>query len=410
MLVSYINGRVKICIEAVAARTAKEQTLRTSIVSGLMPTFATRLRRMTWVNLLDTDTALLPFIGNEAIQLSKCPTVQLALILDVLLVLAASHLGTLPYIGKIFQDDSCTSGGTGNNLFTEYMVTIPMETRLFLRHLFQVSLSRLTSVGLQFALEAKRAMVNLFPSLASKKLTIAGNGGAIESQINTNNRIVLRHNRFGYRDNHMQPPFPIATQQVSSSNRVTNVLHAVVRDRKGNSDFPATCRKPDNLLVPFEGVGMHVVADRTRYTLRTLDRLETWFRLALCTCLFYLLDVTCFFLGFPSQSRFHGFGCLNTRLNEDIRDKPRTGRFTLVVRRVMQAYPVAFLIVPPIPTYQIEGVRELCKRFTQEYRLFRCRMKLYFYGSAHTRNIPYMGSSCQMKCVNVVERGVAFLP
>jgi len=113
-----------------------------------MSTLATRLACVAWVNLLDTDTALLPLVGNEAVELGKRPTVQFPLILDVLVVLATSHLRGLTNIGEVLKDYGCTSGGTGNNLFTQNVIAVLVKSHLLIRQLFQVSLGRFGSFAL----------------------------------------------------------------------------------------------------------------------------------------------------------------------------------------------------------------------------------------------------------------------
>ena len=177
MLVSYIHRGIEVCIQAVPTRATEEQTLRTSIVTSLMPTLATRLRRVTWVNLLDTDTALLPFVGNIAVQLGKRPPVQLALVVNVLVVFAASHLGRFSDVGEIFQDNRCTSRGTGDNLLTQNVITVLVETRLLATQFLEVTLCGFSSFDLQFTFESEGAAVNFFPSLASKKLFVRGDQG-----------------------------------------------------------------------------------------------------------------------------------------------------------------------------------------------------------------------------------------
>ena len=199
----------------------------TSIVSGLMTTTATGLTRMSWVNLLNTNTALLSLVGNEAIELSKRPTMHLAFVVHVLVVLAAPHLGSLTNISEIFKNDGCTTMGTGNYLFREDMITIPVKVLLLLSNLFEMSLSRFSSFGLQFAFEAKRATVNLFPSLVAEELFVRGDSRTIETQVNPNDGIIFRDNRFGYGENNMQPPFAFFTDEVCSCTCITLSIRKV---------------------------------------------------------------------------------------------------------------------------------------------------------------------------------------
>lgn len=376
MLVSDVFRSVQVCIEAIVTLTAKEQRLRTSVVTSAMPTTRTRLRRVAWVNLLDADTALLPFISNEAVQLGKCPTMQLAFVLNVLVFLAASNLGSLTDVGEIFKNNGCTSRGTDDNLLTEDMIAIPVETRLTLTQFLEVAFGGFSSFGLQFALEAKRATVNLFPSRVAKKVFVRGDSRAVESQVNANDGAILRHNRFGYGHDHMQPPLAIFVQQVGSGVGIAEVLTAKIRHREGNGLLAMRRRKSDHALCPIESVGMHVVTRTTSHTPRTLDRCEAWFRLAELSCFLNFFAVFCFVFSFPRKGTFERFGGLDTRLYQEVRHQPRTGRFGIVVRGMMQLDPVLFLRVPSVLTHHVIGMRELCQRLSECVGLFGGRMQV----------------------------------
>src|SRR5690349_16064597 len=90
---------------------AEEQALRTAIRTMLRTTTGTHLRGVAGVYPLDADTAFLGFVEREAIQLGKGPTVQLALVLNVLVLLATSHLRCVSNVGQVLKDENSASSG-----------------------------------------------------------------------------------------------------------------------------------------------------------------------------------------------------------------------------------------------------------------------------------------------------------
>lgn len=57
---------------------------------------------MPRVNLDHGDTPFLRFVGDEAIELGKRPTVQASFVVNVLVLLASPHLGGLANVGEVF--------------------------------------------------------------------------------------------------------------------------------------------------------------------------------------------------------------------------------------------------------------------------------------------------------------------
>lgn len=118
---------------------AQEQGLRTTIVPSLMPTTTTGLRGMSGVYFDYLNTACLPFVGDEVIELGESPRVQFALILDVPVLFATPHLGGVPDVGEVFQYQGTASRGMLDNPFGKDMVCIPVKPCLPFAQLFQVT-------------------------------------------------------------------------------------------------------------------------------------------------------------------------------------------------------------------------------------------------------------------------------
>ena len=108
----------------------------------LIPTFRAHLARVARVNPLNGYPVGLPFIADEAIELGKRPTVQLAF------RFAFADLGRLPNVGQVFQDNRTANGGGVHDLFAEGMIAISVETRLTLAQSLEVTFGGFTSVRL----------------------------------------------------------------------------------------------------------------------------------------------------------------------------------------------------------------------------------------------------------------------
>ena len=295
---------------------------------------------MPWVDLDNGSTTLLRFIDDEAIQLGKCPTVQIALVRNVLLLFASSHLGMVSNVFEIFQDNRRAWKSVLDDPFGKDMSTIPVETRLLPRQLLQVSLGRLRSVGLQLSREAEITAVYFFPASIAEELSLAGHSRTAESQVNPDHLICARDDsRFRHIDNDMQPELSLAIDEVCGSNLAASITLAPFRHGEGKT-YPARCRgKIDFLPSPVERIRMNIVTDRTELTLRHVDRLELGNRFTALQGFRYFLGICCFMFGFPGESRLQGLGCLDTGLDEQIRHQARTSLFGFMIRGVVQRTP-----------------------------------------------------------------------
>lgn len=181
-----------------------------------------------------------------------------------------------------------------------------------------------------------------------------------------------------------------------------------MRNREGNTHFPLRCRDTNSVCLPTQGRGVDIVTNRTEEALWTLGRLELRNGSSLLECLCYLLRITCLVFCFPGKGTLECFCRFHTGLNEQVTHQPRKGSFCCIVGCVMQAYPVLFLMLPPIGADVIECRGKLLKCLLQGYGLFKSWMKLYSDGSVHTHTLPYMSRFCQMMSIN--EKGEGAIP
>ncbi len=354
---------------------------------------------MPGVNLDHSDTALLPFVGDEVVQLGKCPTVQAAFVRNVLVLVASAYLGGLPDLGEVFQDKGSTWGSLLDNPPRQYMVTVPVKTRLPVRQLLQVAFGRFASFGLELTADAEVATVKLFPARRPKKLTGRGDRRVIESQINPDNGLIFGNSRLRNRHDNVQPPLALPVAQISHSSRIALILSAVDRNRKGQNDTSSGGRETDRLTCPGKAVRSLIVADRTGGTLRAFDRLELRSGLASCEGLRHLLRIACLVLGFPGKGTLQGFRGFDACLDQHVRIQVGEVCSHLIVRRMVQLHAVLFGVLPPIRTHRIERSGKLPERLFEGLCLFWHGVELYADRSVHTRSIAYTQSFCKYEFV-----------
>jgi hypothetical protein len=116
---------------------------------------------------------------------------------------------------------------------------------------------------LQFAFEAEETAVAFLPASGTEEVALGGDGRTVESQVHAYHHLVLLKGRFGDIDHDMQPPASVAETQVSRSNGMPDVLLAEAWNAKPDRHLACAGGKADGLVGPIEGVGMHIVADRT---------------------------------------------------------------------------------------------------------------------------------------------------
>src|SRR5260221_937952 len=149
----------------------------------LVATPATGLAGMPGVNLDYSNAAFLRLVGNEIVELVKAPTVQTAFVRNILVLFAAPYLGGVPDVREIFEDKGTARGSLLNDTTGKDMIAVPVETSQLFAQLFQVALSRLRSVGLQFSSQAEIATIHFFPVAFAQKLALRGDGWSGQGQI-----------------------------------------------------------------------------------------------------------------------------------------------------------------------------------------------------------------------------------
>jgi hypothetical protein len=362
-----------------------------------MSTPRTGLTRMSRVYPFHTNPVFCRLVGDETVELGKRPAMEASFQVHCLVLLASSNLGGLSDTGEVFENDGTTWGATSNDAFGEHMVCIPVESLSLASNLLEMSLSRLCSFGLQLTCEAEIAPINLFPAAGAKKLSMRCNCRAVESEVYSNH-ICRRRNNWLRNINHdLQIELPFTVTQISSSNRIPLILCAKRWNGEGDADTSLRGRQAYCLGLPVEERGFFIVAHSALFRLRTTHGLEDGKRFSLLLSFSYLLWVCLLLLGFPCQCALDGLSCLDSCLNEQVRNQFWTEGLGVTIGSMMQLDAVLFLLLLAIGTHVIEGTSKLSQCLLQSGCLLRGRIQLYFDRSVHAKSLPYMASFCKHK-------------
>ncbi|HEY0754812.1 MAG TPA: hypothetical protein VGD98_12690 [Ktedonobacteraceae bacterium] len=80
--------------------------MSTAIITGLMPTTRTALRRVPGINPDHFEPAFLRFVFGKGGELRESPTVQFSLVLTICVLFATSSLRRFADVGEVFQYNS----------------------------------------------------------------------------------------------------------------------------------------------------------------------------------------------------------------------------------------------------------------------------------------------------------------
>ena len=405
MLLSNILSGIEVCIQAVATLFTEEETLRTTIGTMLMSTFATGLARVARVDLDHSDTMCLCLVLDKRVQLGKAPTMQASLVVNVLVLLASAHLGGLSKVLEIFQDDSCPCGSVLYNAFAEDVVMVSASPKLFPAQLLEVSLGRASAFGLQLSFQPEGTPFLFFPASLTQEVPSRGDCWAIETQVNTDHLVRCNNGRFKDADNDMEPIAALAIAQVCAARLVSNVLSKVSRHREGQFNAPTHGRKATGQRLPLDPVRTLVITDTSDLTVRTSNRLESRNGLALLLGFLNLFGICLFLLGLPGKSRFHGFSGLDTGRTDQLSRQIRVLRSQRIVRAFVQLHTIVTGRGKALVGNGIKASRMLLKGCLEYACLLRRWGELHGNRSIHAKRISYIPTFVKWLKPGVSENG-----
>lgn len=273
-----------------------------------MSTPTTRLRGVTRVYALHMATAGLRLVLHKRVQLGKAPTVQSPLVIDVLVLFAAAHLGGLADVGEVFQDESSTCRSGLHDALTQYVIMIFALPKPFSTQLLEMSLSRFGAFGLQFSSQTEDTPFLFFPPSLSQEDTGGRDCWSIKSQVNADHLLGGRDSWFRNGDDDVQGKASLAIAQIGSADLVSSVLREVSRNAKGQFNTPVYRSKATSECFPLDPVRTLIITDTGQRTVRTFHWLEDGGRFAELEGFSDLLRKCRRFLLLPGQGRFYALG------------------------------------------------------------------------------------------------------
>src|SRR6266540_4134750 len=114
------------------------------------------------------------------------------------------------------------------------MIRVTPEARLFVAHAPQVTFGVSCALLLQGALELEQPPFNRLPRALAQKTVVGRDRGARQAEIDANN--LIGWGDVGCRNAHddMQPPAPVAEDQIGGIGRIARVFGAIVRNTKAD--------------------------------------------------------------------------------------------------------------------------------------------------------------------------------
>ena len=365
-----VASGVEVSVQLEITRPTLEPRTRTAVVTGNVPAEATGLRGIPRINRRHRTTSTLSLIPYEGANLSKRPRMQ------------ASCLHTVPLldsranVGQILQHNRPARRRSGDNLLTEYVITIPSKAGLLAPDAVQMPLGALGAFGLEGALQLEEAGFPVAPPLLPQEAIVRRDGGLVEAQIDTDNLGRRSNLGSGQRHDDVQPPVVVTPEQIGSSNGVPGVALGV-------GGQPEAHRLPITRGAQPHGAGLPVYPEG-------VDVVAWWAGQGVGLSRFAPLPLA-------GESTLDCLCRLDAGLDVQIADQLRVLGFEWVVTGVVQGDPIPLLMLPPIGTDRVEHGGKLGCRVRQGGRLSGRRLQPDAHRALHRTRIPYTPIFCKQR-------------
>jgi len=351
-----VSGANEVGVQSEAAIPAAELGLGATIVAIDAPTTRAGLRGVSRVHS-DHDAAfLLGLVGKEGAQLGEAPAVDTAVLFTFALFDPCAD------VLEVFHDDDAAGGDGVDDLPTELVVQVAPEPKLFALQPSDMPTGRTGAFGLQGTTEPKVPCFELAPAALPEEFVVRRNGRADKAEVHANNLAGGPGFRCGHVYDNVQPELVASLDQVGGADLIPHVLLRVGGNAKGNPLAPLRRGQDGNPLCPLDGQGVVIQPGRATLASRTSyhSALEQ-----------------------SSQRRFDSLGCLDPRLDVQVRDEVRVRDSEWIVHCLVKADAVPFSLLPAVGTDGIEDSGELVESFRQCGHLFRRRTKQQANGPVH---------------------------
>jgi hypothetical protein len=205
-----------------------KHALTPAVVASDVPTAATLLRGMSWINHDHRTTSFFGLVLDFRLEARKRPRVHPSLGLS-----APFGLHPLPKVFEVFQHDRRAWPGGRHDLLAEDMIGIFPKSRPTLFQLSQMPFGRLCAPLLQGADVLEVATFDRFPASLAQEAVVRRDRRTVDTQVDANNRISRFNLRRLNREGDVQPPCAVSCHQVGRINRTATILCRVIRHVEG---------------------------------------------------------------------------------------------------------------------------------------------------------------------------------
>src|SRR5262249_10638773 len=234
-----IASRIQVSIEMKSTLPTDEYASRTAVGANNMPAAATHLRGMPGGYPSHHTTPFLGLVPDKPLELGKRPSVHPSLGFR-----APFGLHPVADVLEVFQNNRRAGRGGLNDLLGEHMIAVAAEAPLPVAYTFQMPFCALCALLRERTFQVEQPTFDRLPYLLTQEAVVRCDGRTRQTKIDAYDLISQFDFWSGNRHDNVQPPAPIALDQISSVSRIARILGAVIRNMEADRLSPTDERQP----------------------------------------------------------------------------------------------------------------------------------------------------------------------
>ena len=358
-----ISGAIEVGMKLEATGPTTEPATGAAAVAGDLPAAATCLRGMPGVNPGHHTAPFLSLVLDEGTQLGEGPGVQTAGLCPM------PHLYSGPDVLEVLQHHHPTFRDGLDDLFREHVVAVATEAALLAAEFTQVALGGLGAPLLQGAAQLEPLGFDVAPAALTQEAVVAGHRRLRQAEVNPDHCITRHDFRRWNRDHNVQPPSPVAKDQIRSIHGGSRVPLGVGGQVKVDSGTSTYGRQADLSPLPVHFEGVDVETGRAGQRVRA----GHWAALPL-----------------KGEGTPDSLSGLDPGLDVEVAHQGRVLGFEAAVGLVVEPDPILHAVLPAVGRDGIEDSRELPGGLCQGGGLLTAGLQQGSHSALHESSIPYV--------------------
>ncbi len=211
-----------------------------------------------------------PFLGlvlDKTLELRERPRVDPPLRFGL-----APHPRPCADVFKVFQHERSARLDRAHDLLGQHMIAITPEAPLPMAQAFEVPLGTAAALLLRRLLELEQPSLDCLPGAFTQEAVSGRHCQAAQSQVDADHLLGGRDLRGKNTHDDVQPPAPVARDQVGRVDRVARILRRIVGNRKANRLPPVDEGQPHRAAFPIQAKGVQIIARRAGIGAGLTDR------------------------------------------------------------------------------------------------------------------------------------------